>query len=98
MIRARDRCPASKYGFAGIRTSQKDTFVEGVSVFRLLTAVSAPQADEVERMRMELLRVRFEEQLRGEKRKAAGAVIESQVTGTLKPCREVVNPHKDVAS
>src|SRR5438876_8172275 len=68
------------------------------SAARLLTAVSAPQADDVEKMKMELLRVRFEEQVRGEKRKSAGTAIESQVTGALKPWREVVNPHKDVAS
>ncbi|MEZ5318336.1 MAG: Swt1 family HEPN domain-containing protein [Vicinamibacterales bacterium] len=40
---------------------------------RLLAAVSAaPQADELEKMKMELLRVRFDEQMRSEKRKSAG--------------------------
>lgn len=68
------------------------------SACRLLTAVSASQASEVEKMKMELLRVRFDEQVRGEKRKSAGTAIESQVTGSLKPWREVVNPHKDVAT
>ena len=65
---------------------------------RLLSAISAPQADEVEKMKMELLRVRFDEQARGEKRKSAGTAIESGVTGSLKPWREVVMPHDDVAS
>jgi predicted AAA+ superfamily ATPase len=68
------------------------------SAGRLLTAVSAPQSDDVEKIKMELLRVRFDEQVRSEKRKSVGTAIESQVTGTLKPWREVVNPHKDVAS
>ena len=68
------------------------------SVSRLLSAVSAPQVEEIEKMKMELLRVRFDEQLRSEKRKSAGAAIESQATGNLKPWREVVSPHKDVAS
>ncbi|CAG1064741.1 hypothetical protein BAC1_00306 [uncultured bacterium] len=68
------------------------------SVGRLLTAVSAPQAEEIEKMKMELLRVRFDEQIRGEKRKSAGTAIESAATGGLKPWREVVTPHKDVAS
>src|SRR6266851_4096565 len=68
------------------------------SAGRLLTAVSAPQADEVEKMKMELLRLRFDEQVRGEKRKTAGTAIESQGAGNLKPWREVVTPHKDVAS
>ncbi|MEZ5288056.1 MAG: Swt1 family HEPN domain-containing protein [Vicinamibacterales bacterium] len=65
---------------------------------RLLTAVSAPQADELERMKTELLRLRFDEQVRGEKRKSAGTAIESAGVSGLKPWREVVTPHKDVAS
>ncbi len=68
------------------------------SAGRLLTAVSAPQASEIEKIKMELLRVRFEEQVRSEKRKSSGTAIESEATGSLKPWREVVNPHKDVAS
>lgn len=68
------------------------------SAGRLLSAVSAPQSEDIEKMRMELLRVRFDEQLRSEKRKSVGTAIESQVTGALKPWREVVTPHKDVAS
>ncbi|HRW61521.1 MAG TPA: Swt1 family HEPN domain-containing protein, partial [Defluviicoccus sp.] len=68
------------------------------SIARLLTAVSAPQADEVSKMKMELRRLIFDEQMRSEKRKTAGTAIESQATGTLKPWREVVNPHRDVAS
>src|SRR5438445_8328419 len=68
------------------------------SAGRLLTAVSAPEASEVEKMKMELLRVRFDEQVRSEKRKTAATVIESQTTGNLAPWREVVSPHKDVAS
>jgi predicted AAA+ superfamily ATPase len=68
------------------------------SAGRLLTAVSAPQADEIEKTKMELLRLRFDEQVRGEKRKTAGAAIESTAATGLKPWREVVTPHKDVAS
>ena len=68
------------------------------SMARLLTAVSASQADEVNKMKMELRRLIFDEQMRSEKRKTAGTAIESQATGTLKPWREVVTPHKDVAS
>ena len=47
---------------------------------------------------MELRRLIFDEQMRSEKRKSAGTAIESQVTGSLKPWREVVTPHQDVAS
>lgn len=65
---------------------------------RLLAAVSAPQSDEIEKIKMELLRARFDEQMRGERRKASGTAIESQATGTLTPWREVVIPHPDVAT
>ncbi|MYD70260.1 MAG: ATP-binding protein [Acidobacteria bacterium] len=65
---------------------------------RLLTSISAPQAAEIEKLKMELLRVRFDEQARGERRKQAGLAIESAGGGTLKPWREVATPHQDVAS
>ena len=68
------------------------------SMARLLTAVSAPQADDLGRMKMELRRLIYEEQVRGEKRKAGGSLIEAAATGSLKPWREVVTPHADVAS
>lgn len=68
------------------------------STARLLAAISAPQADEVEKVKLELLRLRFDEQVRSEKRKTTSIAVESPVTGSLKPWREVVTPHKDVAS
>ena len=68
------------------------------SIARLLTAVSAPEAEEVGKMKTELRRVIFDAQMRQEKRKTVGAAIESPVLSTLRPWREVVNPHKDVAS
>ena len=46
---------------------------------------------------MELLRVRFDEQARGERRKQAGSAIESVAAANLKPWREIVTPHQDVA-
>jgi hypothetical protein len=55
------------------------------SINRLLTAVSAEQAVEVERQKQEILRVRFEEQARQEKNRAATAAVEGQPTGGLKP-------------
>jgi predicted AAA+ superfamily ATPase len=68
------------------------------SMARLLTAVSAPQADEISKMKMELRRLTFDEQVRSEKRKAGGSLIEAASTGALKPWREIVTPHADVAS
>ena len=78
--------------------SSDDAYRSLDSVHRLMLAVSATQAEEIDKMKMELLRVRFDEQARGEKRKTAGIAIESAATSNLKPWREVVTPHKDVAS
>jgi len=78
--------------------STDDTYRALDSAARLLTAVSALEANEVEKMKMELLRVRFDEQVRTEKRKSAGTTIETQIQAGLKPWREVVSPHRDVAS
>lgn len=68
------------------------------SMARLLTAISAPEADEVGKMKMELRRLTYDEQVRGEKRKAGGSLIETSATGALKPWREIATPHADVAS
>lgn len=69
------------------------------SLHRLLSAVSATsEAEEMERQKTELLRLKFDEQARHEKRKAASTAIESQAVAGLKPWREVVTPHPDVAS
>lgn len=68
------------------------------STERLLTAVSAPQAEGVRKLKMELRRLIVDEQVRNERRKSTGTAIESQTTGTLKPWREVITPHKDVAN
>jgi predicted AAA+ superfamily ATPase len=68
------------------------------SMVRLLSAVSAKEADDVDRMMMELRRLTIDEQVRGEKRKAGGSLIEAAAAGNLKPWRDVVTPHADVAS
>ena len=68
------------------------------SIWRLLSAVSAEQAAEVDRQKQDLLRARFEEQARRETRKASVAPIEGHPAGGLKPWREVMTPHPDVAS
>lgn len=68
------------------------------SMARLLSAVSAPEAAEVEQMRMDLMRVQFDEQRRSEMRKASAQPTEGKPQGGLKPWREIVTPHPDVAS
>lgn len=68
------------------------------SATRLLTAISAIEADELGKMKIELRRVIYDEQVRGEKRKVGGSLIEPSAANFLKPWREVVTPHPDVAS
>src|SRR5690606_18828173 len=68
------------------------------SIQRLLSAVSASEADEVGKMKMELRRQIFEEQARAERRRTGTAVVESTATGSLTPWREVVSPHPHVAA
>jgi predicted AAA+ superfamily ATPase len=68
------------------------------SAERLLTAVSAPQAEEIRKMKMELRRTIFDEQARNERRRSTGTTVESAAANNLKPWREVVTPHRDVAS
>ncbi len=78
--------------------SSDDAYRALDSAGRLLVAVSAPQSEELDKLKMELLRVRFDEQSRGERRKQAGTTVESAAATSLKPWREVVAPHADVAS
>jgi len=78
--------------------STDDTYRVLDSAARLLSAISATQAEDLERMKLELLRVRFEEQVRSEKRKAGGSLIEPTASTKLKPWREVITPHQDVIS
>ncbi len=69
------------------------------SMHRLLLAISAAdQAVEIDKMRQDLLRLRFAEQARQTQRKAAVAPVEGQPAVGLKPWRDVVTPHPDVAS
>ena len=68
------------------------------SIERLLTAISAPEAEEARRLKLELRRLVYEEQVRNEQRKAGGSPIELAANSALKPWREVVTPHPDVTS
>jgi hypothetical protein len=68
------------------------------SIHRLLLVSAADEAVEVDKMRQDLLRSRFAEQARHTQRKAAVAPVEGQPVRGLKPWREVITPHPDVAS
>jgi len=79
--------------------SGNDTVRALDSIERLLNAVSAgDKAAEVGQMRMDLMRVIFDEQRRSEMRKKSYQPTEGKPQGGLKTWREVVTPHPDVAS
>ena len=75
-----------------------DAFASLHEMQQLLEAISASkEAEDVEKLKMDLLRQRYEEQARREQRKASTVAIEGAVFGGLKPWREVIMPHEDVA-
>jgi hypothetical protein len=78
--------------------STDDTYRALDSMVRLLTAISATQAEDVEKVKQEILRIRFEEQARRETRKVAVEATKGAPSAGLRPWREIVTPHPDVAS
>ena len=69
------------------------------SAERLLQAISAgEQATEVGRMKHDLQRRRYSEEARRVTRRQTAQPLEGMASGNLKPWREVVMPHRDVAS
>jgi predicted AAA+ superfamily ATPase len=75
-----------------------DAFRALDNVERLLSAIAAPEAEEADNQKNELLRVRYEENTRKKTRAIeARSVIDSSAIG-LKPWRQIITPHPDVAS
>ncbi|MCJ2544473.1 hypothetical protein JX360_16430 [Synechococcus bigranulatus str. 'Rupite'] len=89
----------TRNGWAHTSTFSTDDAYRALdSMTRLLTAISAPEADQVEKQKQELLRLRFEDQARRVTQRAAVAPTEGQPMAGLKPWREIATPHPDVAS
>jgi predicted AAA+ superfamily ATPase len=65
------------------------------SIERLLTSADAPEAVEVGKAKTELMRVKFEAQAR--KATPSGDALLTQPAAGLKPWRDVIQPHDDVA-
>ena len=79
--------------------SGDDTYRALDSAQRLLQGVAASEeANEIDREKQDLLRLRFSEQARRETRKLAVAPTEGQPSASLRPWREIITPHPDVAS
>ena len=78
--------------------STDDTYRALDSMGRLLNSVSATESEALEKRKMELLRVKFDDQRRSVERKTSVTPVEGRPSSRLKPWREVVTPHPDVAS
>jgi uncharacterized protein len=72
-----------------------DTYRALDSIERLLVAVDATEATEVGRSKDELMRLKYESNAR--KATPKGEALVTQPTAGLKPWREVIEPHDDVA-
>lgn len=75
-----------------------DAFRALDSVERLLSAISAEEAEEADNQKNELLRIRYEEASRKKAKKLEAQLVENTLSGGLKPWRQVIEPHPDVAS
>jgi predicted AAA+ superfamily ATPase len=79
--------------------SSDDAYRALDTAHHVLTAIAAgEQAAEVDRLRQDLLRRRFTEEARRVTRRQAAQPLEGMPSGNLKPWREIVAPHPDVAS
>lgn len=75
-----------------------DAFRALDNVERLLSAIAAPEAVEADLQKNELLRVRYEENTRKKTRAIEAKSIGDSTAIGLKPWRQVITPHPDVAS
>lgn len=78
--------------------STDDAYRSIDSVTRLLTAVAAPEAQQAEAQKKELLQIQFEEHNKKQAKQSKAATISGTPTTGLKPWREIATPHPDVAS
>jgi len=75
-----------------------DAFRTLDSIERLLSAIAAEEAEEADNQKSELLRIRYEESSRKKAKKIESNLVETTLSGGLKPWRQVLQPHADVAS
>ena len=79
--------------------TSEDTYRALDSMSRLLAAVSAgEQAVELDKQKMEVMRLKLSEQTRFDARKRAGQATDGKPASGLTPWREIIEPHPDVAS
>jgi len=79
--------------------SSDDTYRAFDQMSQLLAAVSAgKQAIELDKQKMEVMRLKLSEQTRADARKRASQATEGKPAVGLQPWREIIEPHDDVAS
>jgi hypothetical protein len=69
--------------------STDDAYRAVDSISRLLTAVAAPEVEPADQMKAEILRVKFDEQVRGQKRKESSIAVEGKPAAGLRPWRTI---------
>ena len=77
--------------------STDDTYRILDSAERLLNAVSSGRSKEISQSKNELLRIKYEEQARHQRRQTAVAT-QTKNESNMTPWREIATPHADVAS
>ncbi len=79
--------------------SSDDTYRALDQMSQLLASVSAgEQAVELDKQKMEVMRLKLSEQTRSDARKRAGEATEGKPASGLSPWRDIIEPHDDVAS
>ncbi|MFW6151725.1 MAG: Swt1 family HEPN domain-containing protein, partial [Verrucomicrobiota bacterium] len=68
------------------------------SAERLLSAVSAPQAEKIGNEKAKLMREKYQQDVRNGRKKGMLPGLDGEPMGGLTPWREVITPHDDVAS
>ena len=77
--------------------STDDTYRALDSMERLLRAVSAPEASDIEKSKTVVLRTRFEKQAQYQATRAGTSTVDGTPVAGLLPWREIITPHPDVA-
>lgn len=73
-----------------------ETINAAIDLQRFCELIQSPLAEEAERSKMEVMRAQFESGAKKEQRKVAQSTLGFEIPG-LKPWREIVVPHEDVA-
>lgn len=75
-----------------------DAFRALDNIERILCSMAAPESEEADNQKNELLRVRYEENTRKKTRAIESKPLVGNTSIGLKPWRQVITPHPDVAS